>query len=58
MLVCLHASNTRAELDTLISATVAWAVGIVREEGAEFGGDRDQIREGMSGMDLSRGVGL
>ena len=32
--VCLHASNTRAELDALVSATVAWAVEIVREEGA------------------------
>jgi len=56
--VCLHASNTRAELDTLVSATVAWAVGIVREEGAEFGVERDQIRGGMSAMDLSRGVFL
>ena len=56
--VCLHASNTRAELDTLVGATVAWAVEIVREEGAEFGGKRDQIRGGMSGMDPGRGVFL
>jgi hypothetical protein len=41
--VCLHAGNTRAELDRLVSATVAWAVG--------FKGKRDRIR----GMDLSGG---
>ena len=54
--MCLHAGNTRAELDTLVSATVAWAVRIVREERAEFGGgEQDQIRGDMSGMDPSRG---
>ena len=46
--VCLHAGNTRAELDRLVSATVAWAVGIVQEERA---GLRDRIR----GMDPNRG---
>ena len=53
--VCLHAGNTRAELDTLVSTTVAWGVGIVLEERAEFGGERGQIRGDMSDMDLSRG---
>ena len=53
--VCLHAGNTRAELDTLVSATVSWAVGIAREEREEFGGARDQSRGDISGMDTSRG---
>ena len=53
--MCLHAGNTRQELDTLVSATVTWAAGIVREERAEFAGERDQIRGDMSGMDPSRG---
>ena len=53
--VCIHAGNTLAELDMLVSATVTWAAGMVREERAEFGGERDQIRGVMGGMDPSRG---
>jgi len=34
--VCLHAGNTWAELDTLVSAAISWAVGIVQGERAEF----------------------
>lgn len=30
--VCLHAGNTRAELDTLIDTAVAWAAAIAQEE--------------------------
>ena len=53
--MCLHAGNTLQELDTLVSATVAWAIEIVREKRADFGVERDQIRGDMSGMDPSRG---
>jgi hypothetical protein len=52
--VCLHAGNTRAELDTLVSAIVSWAVGIARER-AEFAVEGDEIRGHTHGMDPSRG---
>ncbi|KAH9981707.1 pyridoxal phosphate-dependent transferase [Russula compacta] len=32
--VCLHAGNTRAELDALVGAAVGWAAGIMQEERA------------------------
>jgi len=32
--VCLHAGNTRAEIDTLVGASVAWAAGIAQAERA------------------------
>ena len=53
--MCLHAGNTRQELDTLVSATVTWAIEIVREKRADFGVGRDQIRGDLSVMDPSRG---
>jgi 8-amino-7-oxononanoate synthase len=38
--VCLHAGNTRAEIDDLVSASVTWAAGIAQAERAEPGGDQ------------------
>ncbi|KAI9454779.1 pyridoxal phosphate-dependent transferase [Lactarius psammicola] len=39
--VCLHAGNTRAELDALIDTAIAWAAAVAREEGVE---DRGRLR--------------
>jgi 8-amino-7-oxononanoate synthase len=38
--VCLHAGNTRTEIDALVSASVAWAAGIAQAERAEPEGDQ------------------
>ena len=53
--VCLHAGNTRAEIDALVNASVAWAAGIARAERAEL--DRDQTRVGRSGGGTDPNVG-
>ena len=53
--VCLHAGNTRAEIDALVSASVAWAAGIAQAERAEL--DRDQTRVERSGGGTDPNVG-
>ena len=39
--VCLHAGNTRTELDTLIDTAITWAAAVAREEG--IGQDRGRL---------------
>jgi len=53
--VCLHASNIRAQIDALVSASVAWAAGIAQAEQA--GPDRDQPRVEASGDGMDPKVG-
>ena len=53
--VCLHAGNTRAEIDALISASVAWAVGIAQAERAGFEGDQLRVEGSRGGMDPNVG---
>jgi 8-amino-7-oxononanoate synthase len=48
--VCLHASNTRAEIDALVNACMAWAAGIVLEERAGPEADGARIGGSVSGM--------
>ena len=43
--VCLHAGNTRAELDMLIDTAIAWAAAIAREEGVGKDRERYHIQE-------------
>ena len=43
--VCLHAGNTRAELDMLIDTAIAWAAAIAREEGVGKDRARYHIQE-------------
>ena len=47
--VCLHAGNTRAEIDALVGTSVAWAANIAQAERA--GPEGDQPR----GMDPNVG---
>lgn len=53
--VCLHAGNTRAEIDALVSASVAWAVGIAQAERAGPEGDQPRVEGGGGGMDPNVG---
>ena len=43
--MCLHAGNTREELDVLVGAAVVWAAGIALEE--SVGLERERIRVPM-----------
>ena len=60
--VCLHAGNTRSEIDALVNASVAWAASLVQHEQAGPGGDRTGIKGsiigGNNGMVQSEGEGL
>ena len=49
--VCLHAGNTRAEIDSLVSASVAWAAGIAQAERAGPDGDQLCVEGNECGMD-------
>jgi 8-amino-7-oxononanoate synthase len=49
--VCLHAGNTRAEIDALVSASVAWAVDIAQAERAGPEGDQPRVEGSGGGMD-------
>jgi 8-amino-7-oxononanoate synthase len=51
--VCLHAGNTRAEIDGLINASIAWAGGIAQPERAWPDGGRTRIEECVGGMGSS-----
>jgi len=51
--VCLHAGNSRAEIDALVSASVAWAAGIAQAEQA--GPEGDQLEGSGGGMDSNVG---
>ena len=51
--VCLHAGNTRAEVDALINASIAWAGGIAQDERAWPDGGRTRIEECVGGMGSS-----
>jgi 8-amino-7-oxononanoate synthase len=48
--VCLHASNTRAEIDALVNACIAWAAGIVQDERTGLEADETRIEGRVSGM--------
>ena len=41
--VCIHASTTRAEIDALVNASIAWAIGILLDREVEPEGDRTLI---------------
>ncbi len=53
--VCLHAGNTRAEVDALVSASIAWAAGIARDERAGSEGDQSQVEGRVDGICPSGG---
>jgi 8-amino-7-oxononanoate synthase len=53
--VCLHAGNTREELDALVGAAVVWAAGIAREERVGLERERDRIQREMGGVNPSGG---
>jgi len=44
VLICLHAGSMRAEIDTLVSASVAWAAGIAQGERVGQKGDNPEPR--------------
>lgn len=54
--LCLHAGSTRAEIDALVNASMAWAAGIAQVERACPEGDRTRIEEGVSRMASSGGL--
>jgi 8-amino-7-oxononanoate synthase len=56
--VCLHAGNTRVELDTLIDAAIAWAAAVAREEGVGQDRERYYIQENVCAMDADGGAFL
>jgi 8-amino-7-oxononanoate synthase len=53
--VCLHAGNTRAEIDTLVGASVAWAAGIAQAERAGPEGDQPRVEQSGGGTDPNLG---
>ena len=53
--VCLHAGNTREELDALVGAAVVWAAGIAREERVGLERERDSIQIEMGGVNPNGG---
>ena len=56
--VCIHAGNTRAELDTLIGTAIAWAVAVAREEGVSQDRERYHIQEDVRVMGAGGGTFL
>ncbi|KAH8984364.1 pyridoxal phosphate-dependent transferase [Lactarius hatsudake] len=56
--VCLHAGNTRAELDTLVDSAIAWAAAVAREEGVGQERGRLRIQEDVRVMGTGGGEGL
>ena len=54
--VCLHAGNTRAELDILIDTAIAWAAAVAREECV--GKDRERYHIQEDGRVMGAGGGL
>ena len=55
MRVCLHAGNTREELDALVGAAVVWAAGIAREERVGLERERDRIQMEVGGVNPNEG---
>lgn len=53
--VCLHAGNTREELDALVGAAVVWAAGIAREERVGLERERDRIQMEVGGVNPNEG---
>jgi len=58
--VCLHAGNTREDIDALVDASIAWAraawvAGIRQDEQAGLEEDRARIEESVGGIGPSRG---
>ena len=53
--VCLHASNTRVEIDALVSSSVAWATGIAQAERARSEGDQPRVEGSGGGTDSNVG---
>ena len=49
--ICLHAGNTRAEIDALVSASVAWAADIAHAERAGPDGDQPHVDGNGGRMD-------
>lgn len=56
--VCLHACNTRAELDTLVDTAIAWAAAVAREEGVGQGRERLCVQEDVRFMGTGGGLML
>ncbi|KAH8987434.1 PLP-dependent transferase [Lactarius akahatsu] len=56
--VCLHAGNTRAELDRLVDSAIAWAAAVAREEGVGQDRGRLRIQEDVRVMGTGGGGGL
>ena len=54
--VCLHAGNTRAEIDALVPDQRVYSMGIAQDERTCQEGDRTRIEEGMSRMASSGGL--
>jgi 8-amino-7-oxononanoate synthase len=58
--VCLHAGNTREDIDALVDASIAWArdawaAAIRQDEQAGLEEDRARIEESVGGIGPSRG---
>jgi 8-amino-7-oxononanoate synthase len=53
--VCLHAGNTREEIDALVNASIAWAADIRKTQKAGPEGDRARIEESVGRIGPSRG---
>jgi 8-amino-7-oxononanoate synthase len=56
--VCLHAGNTRAELDALVNSAISWAAATAQEERANQKGERLGVVEGTRGLGRSGGERL
>jgi 8-amino-7-oxononanoate synthase len=48
--VCLHAGNTREDIDALVNASVAWAAAVGRDQQAVPEGCRTRIEESVGGI--------
>ncbi|KAH9979899.1 pyridoxal phosphate-dependent transferase [Lactifluus volemus] len=56
--VCLHAGNTRAELDALVDSAISWAAEAAQEERASQKGERLGVAEGTRGLGRNGGERL
>jgi 8-amino-7-oxononanoate synthase len=56
--VCLHAGNTRVELDALVGAAIEWAVGIAQSEMTMRKGERGRTEGDVTNVRTNRSEGL
>ncbi|KAI0290341.1 pyridoxal phosphate-dependent transferase [Russula brevipes] len=56
--VCLHAGNTRVELDALVGAAVEWAAGIAQSERAVRKGERGRAQGDVADVRTNGSEGL